>query len=156
MAVGFFYGSILALWIVFLIVVGKKQFKVRHLFLWISYSVYSLSYEIIFGEILGLYYYIIPEESILYILLSSLFLYPVIMILYILFLRQKKVLWYTVGWIIFVQIFELISLYTKTIVLTGWRLIPWSPFTYIVTYLLLYQANECFRRIIPDEAPIVQ
>lgn len=147
----FFYGSILVIWIALLIVIRKRPFKVRHLFVWISYSLYSLVYEIFFGEVLKLYYYITPDKSILYILLGSLFLYPVIMVIYVLFLPAKKVFWYTVGWIVFTQILEVVSLYTKTVVLTGWKVIPWSPITYIITYTLFLKADEYFRRIIQDK-----
>lgn len=150
MAKGFFYGTILILWLVLPIAVGKRPFKVRHLLVWITYSLYSLVYEITFGEVLNLYYYISPEESIVYILLGSLFLYPVKMVLYVLFLPQKKVLWYTAGWIILVQILELISLYTKTIVLTGWKVVPWSPITYLITYLLVFLADGYFHKVIQD------
>lgn len=151
MAKGFYYGSILVLWIVFLIAVGKRPFKVRHVFIWITYSLYSLVYEVIFGDILNLYYYITPEDSIIYILLGSLFLYPVKMILYLLFLPSKKVLWYTAGWIVFVQILELISMYTKTVVMTGWKVIPWSQITYLITYLLLFAVDRYYHKVVSDE-----
>jgi len=151
MAIIFFYGSILVIWIVLLIVVGKRTFKVRHLFVWISYSLYSLVYEFFFGSVLKLYHYITPDKSILYTLVGSLFLYPVIMVIYVLFLPSKKVLWYTAGWIVFVQILELISLWTKTVVLTGWKVIPWSPLTYIITFALLLKADEYFRKVIQDK-----
>ncbi len=152
MAKGFFYGSILIIWIILLIVLGKRPFKVHHLFIWITYSLYSLVFEIVFGEILKLYYYITPEESMVYILIGSLFLYPVKMVLYVFFLPRKKVLWYTAGWIIFVQVLELVSLYTKTIVLTGWKVVPWSPITYLVTYLFLFLADRYFHQVIQDKA----
>ena len=148
---GFFYGMMLLLWIAFILVLKIKRFSLRHLFMWITYSLYSLTYENLFGEVFHLYYYIYPEDSLVYILLASFLLYPLYIILYLFFLPcGRKVIWYSAGWIIVMQFFEIVSLYTRTVVLTGWEIIPWSPVTYIVSYFLVYIYNGYLQRAIPD------
>lgn len=148
----FFYGSILALWITLFFSFRVRPFKVYYLFLWITYSLYSLTYEIVFGVVLQLYYYIEPGESIVYILLASLLLYPAMAVLYVHFLPRTKLLWYTIGWIVAIQVLEMISLYTKTIILTGWRVIPWSVLTYIITYYLIYLYQRYLNKKVKEEA----
>lgn len=150
-AKGFYYGSILITWIVLFFALKKRTFKLRHLFLWITYSLYSLTYEMLFGVILHLYYYITPETSAAYIIVASLLLYPVMIILYSLFLPRKKVLWYTMGWILLFQMLELLSIYTRTVVLIGWEIIPWSPVTYLLTYLFVYWFDGILQKKIKDE-----
>lgn len=141
----FFYGSIGVLLVIFLAALGKKQFSMRHFILMMGYSLYNLIFELIFGEILDLYYYIDKEVSLIYIILAAIFLYPLIAVLYILFLPAgKKKLWYTTCFITGVFILELISLRTGTILLTGWKVIPWSIVTYIVSLGLI----NCFNRFL--------
>lgn len=145
----FFYGAILLTWIIYLLVIGKKQILLRHLLVWIAYSLYSLTYEIIFGIILHLYYYIIPEESAVYILLSSLFFYPVKIVLYILFLPEgRRALWYTAIWILALLALEIVSVLTKTIVFTGWKIMPWSLITYIVTFASVHFYDRYLRKVV--------
>jgi hypothetical protein len=108
---------------------------------------YSLLYETILGEYSELYYYINKENSLLYIVLSAVLLYPEIEVIYTLFLPEKAypAIFYTGIWIILMLIFELVSFYTGTVVLTGWKVIPWSVVTYMVTFLwinLLYRTLE--------------
>lgn len=112
---------------------------------------YSLVYEIIFGERLDLYYYITPRESTLFILLGALFIYTPLNIIYTVFLpeKPKKILIYTVIWTAAMVILEFASLYTRSIVLTGWKPIPWSIVTYAFTYLwivLFYKYLQRFPR----------
>lgn len=151
MATGFYYGVLLVVWIVFLFAIRVRPLKLRHLFLWISYSLYTLSLEIILGIFLHLYYYSSQEESLFYVLISSLLLYPVMVVLYSLYLPPKKVLWYTVGWILVLQVLEVITINTGTIVLTGWKIIPWSPVTYSITYLFVYLLDGFLKKNIRDE-----
>ena len=144
MAVSFFYISIAAIWIVFLICAVKRQLTLRHLMVAIAGMGYSLLYETALGEYSGLYYYINKENSLLYIVLSAVLLYPEIEVIYTLFLPEKaySAIFYTGIWIILMLIFELVSFYTGTVVLTGWKVIPWSVVTYMVTFLwinLLYR-----------------
>lgn len=148
MAKLFFYVSILALMAVFFITIRKKQFRVRHMFLMITYSLYNLVFELIFGEIFELYYYINKAHSLIYIIIAAIFLYPVIAVLYILYLPAgSKVLLFTSGCIILTLIFEIMSLCAGTIVLTGWKVIPWSVVTYIVSFGLIYMFNRYMLRL---------
>lgn len=149
----FFYGIIIISWIVFLLVIRERRLKMRYLFLWAAYSLFSLTYEVLFGEILNLYYYISPEKSLLYILLASYFLYPLIAVVYAIYLPEiKRSLLYTCGWIVFVLLLELGSIYTKTIVLTGWRIIPWSIITYVLTFWLIKLFDNLMKVYLPDTA----
>ena len=50
---------------------------------------YSLVYEVILGEYYGLYYYINEKDSIIYIVLAGIILYPALNIIYVLFLPKK-------------------------------------------------------------------
>jgi len=117
----------------------------------ISYSLYNLVFELIFGEILDMYYYIDKAHSLIYIIIASVFLYPLLAVLYIFFLPGKaKNIWYTAGSIILMLILELVSLQAGTIVLTGWRVIPWSVVTYIVSFYMLNIYNNFLLRVLPD------
>lgn len=151
MAKSFFYCSTLILWVVLITVARTRPLKLYHLFLWLIYSLYSLCFEAFFGEVLKLYYYIAPNESILYILLGSLFLYPLTAVLYVLLYPKKMVLWYTVGWIALLQGLEIASIYTRTIVLTGWRIIPWSPLVYLLTFLFICLLNKALKKVVKDQ-----
>ena len=144
MAVPFFYASIAAIWIVFLICAVKKPVTLKHLIVAITAMGYSLLYETWLGEYTGLYYYINKEHSLLYIILSAVLLYPVIEVIYTMFLPEKSypAAVYTVVWVVLMLAFELASFYAGTIVLTGWRVIPWSLITYIVTFIWI---NLLFR-----------
>ena len=97
---------------------------------------YSMVYEIIFGDRLGLYYYITPEESTLYILLGALLIYTPLNIVYVIFLPEsrKKILFYTAIWIAAMLVFEYANVLTRSVVFTGWKPIPWSIVTYAATY----------------------
>jgi hypothetical protein len=97
---------------------------------------YSLLYETTLGEYLELYHYINPEHSLFYIILSAVLIYPIIEVIYTIFLPEKaySAIIYTTVWLVLMLALELISIYTKTIVLTGWKVIPWSIITYIITF----------------------
>lgn len=147
----FFYSLLIILIAVFFAALQKKRFRIRYMFLMISYSLYNLVFELIFGEIFDLYYYIEEADSLIYILISAVFIYPLIAALYIYFLPEgKKAFWYTSGFIIAILILEIVSLYTRTIVFTGWRLIPWSVITYIVSFGLIYVYNNFLKKALPD------
>jgi hypothetical protein len=137
MAVSFFYGSIAAIWIVFLICTVRRPLSLKHLIIAIAGIGYSLLYETFLGEYSELYYYINKEHSLLYIIISAILIYPVIEVIYTLFLPEKvfSAVLYTAVWIVLMLAFELLSFYTGTVVLTGWRVIPWSIITYIVTFI---------------------
>lgn len=137
MAISFFYGSIAATWIVFLFCAVKKSLTLKHIMIAITAMGYSLLYETSLGAYTGLYYYIDKKNSLLYIILSAVFLYPVIDVIYTMFLPEKAypAVIYTTVWIVLMLAYELAVLYTRTIVLTGWRVVPWSVITYIFTFI---------------------
>jgi hypothetical protein len=136
MAIAFFYGSIAAIWVVLLICAVKRPLTFKHIMIAIAAIGYSLLYETSLGEYAGLYYYINPENSLFYIIVSAVLVYPIVEVIYTIFLPEKAypAVIYTVAWIVLMLGFELASLYTKTVVLTGWRVFPWSIVTYIVTF----------------------
>ncbi|HYE82592.1 MAG TPA: hypothetical protein VEG39_10575 [Clostridia bacterium] len=137
MATTFFYTSIAATWIVLFICTAKRPLTFKHIMITIAAIGYSLLYEISLGEYAGLYYYINPEDSLAYLILASVLLYPVINVIYIIFLPEKAypAAIYTAVWVAFMLLFELASIYTRTVVLTGWRVFPWSIVTYIATFV---------------------
>ncbi|HNR05227.1 MAG TPA: hypothetical protein PKU88_01030 [Bacillota bacterium] len=137
MALACFYGAIAAAWIIFLICALKKSISFKHIMVAIAGMGFSLLYETALGEYAGLYHYINQSDSLLYIIISGVFLYPVIEMLYALFLpeRIKPAIVYTVICIMLLLVFEILSLYTRTIVFTGWRIVPWSIATYILTFV---------------------
>lgn len=136
MALTFFYGSIAAVWTTFLLCTLRKTITFKNIIIAITAMGYSLLFETILGEYNRLYYYINPSDSLFYIIVSAVLVYPVIEVIYTMFLPEKtnSAIIYTIIWIIFMLAFELLSLYTRTIVLTGWRVIPWSIITYIFTF----------------------
>lgn len=136
MVTTFFYASIAIIWIIFFICIAKRPVGFKHLIIAFTAIGYSLLYETALGEYLGLYYYINPQKSLFYIIVSAILIYPVIEVIYTLFLpaRLYPAIIYTGAWILLMLAFELLSLYTGTVVLTGWRVIPWSIVTYIFTF----------------------
>lgn len=136
MAVAFIYGSIAGVWIVFFICRSVKPVTFKSIMVFITGIGYSLLFETTLGEYLDLYYYVNPSDSLFYIILTAVFLYPVIEVTYTLFLPEKAypALIYTAAWLVLMLIFELASIYTKSIILTGWRVMPWSIITYLVTF----------------------
>ena len=136
----FFYGSIVALAVLFFISIRIKRLTLPCIIIGITTIGYSLVNDIFFGSYLKLFYYISIKELPLYAVLAAIFIYPLLNIIYVLFLpkNNKKVLLYTFIWIIALLLFEYSTILTKTIVFTGWRPIPWSIVTYIVAYLWVY------------------
>ena len=136
----FFFGSIIAIVILFFISIKIKRLTLSCIIIGISTIGFSLVVDILFGDYFKLYYYLSPKELPLYAILSAIFIYPLLNIIYILFLpkRTMKVLIYTLFWIIFLLIFEYCTLQTKTIVFTGWKPYPWSVVLYIVAYSWIY------------------
>ena len=140
MNVFLFYISILIVWIVFLSIILKKPIGISVIMIGIVSATYSLVYDVTLGEYFGLYYYIDLKNSVLYMILGALFLYPVLNMIYAIFLphNRKTIIAYTFLWIICMLFFEYITILTKTIVFTGWKPIPWSIITYILTYYGIY------------------
>lgn len=136
MSVTFFWGSVAAIWAALLLTAARRPLTFKQVVIAITAIGYSLLYEIVFGELMGLYHYITPEKSLTYIILSALLIYPIIEVIYTLFLPEKlkHVLIYTAAWTAFMLVFEVASFYAGTVVLTGWRVIPWSIVTYAVTF----------------------
>ncbi len=136
MAIAFFYGSIGAIWVAFFVCAVKKPLTFKHIMVFIAAIGYSLLFEASLGEYAGLYYYINPEDSLFYIIVSAVLIYPINEVIYTMFLPEKAypAVMYTAAWIVLMLAFELTSIYTRTVVLTGWRVMPWSIVTYIVTF----------------------
>jgi len=148
----FFYGNIIVFWILIILTFRKKGLRLRNIFLWVFYSLYSLTYEVFFGEIFHLYYYISYSQSIAYILIASYFLYPPAALIYAIYMPDKGMrVVYTCVWIVLLLALELASIYTKTIVLTGWRIIPWSIITYIASYTLIFLIDKYLKNLLPDK-----
>ena len=140
----FFYGSLIGLWMLFLVCCIIRKPRLSDLLIGLITIGYSVSFDTLLGEYQGLYHYINTEHSLLYSTISGIALYPLLNILYTMFLPKKKstVLVYTVLWIAAMLLFELASLYAKTIVLTGWNIWPWSFVTYIATYAWIYPLHQ--------------
>jgi hypothetical protein len=98
---------------------------------------FSLIVDITFGDYFGLYHYINPQASVIYMVGSAIFIYPLINIIYTLFLPESlnRLFIYTTIWIGAMLVFEYLSVYFRTIVFTGWRPFPWSLIIYIATFL---------------------
>ncbi|MCX7749615.1 MAG: hypothetical protein N2645_22390 [Clostridia bacterium] len=136
----FFYLSLAVVWVAFAVCIRYKPLELRHIIIGITSVGYSLVYDSLFGNQLGLYYYISPKWSTLFMVLSALFLYSVINMLYALFIPKngKTLITYTTLWILGMLVFEYASVVTGTIVFTGWEPVPWSFITYIATYTWIY------------------
>lgn len=136
MAIAFFYCSIVAIWVVFFICVIKRPVTFKHIMIAITAVGYSMLYETSLGEYTGLYYYIKPSDSLFYIILSAIFIYPIIEVIYAMFLPEMTypTVIYTAVWIVLMLAFESASIYTRTLILTGWRVFPWSIITYFFTF----------------------
>lgn len=136
----FIYISIAVIWAVFVALLSFRRIGINHIFIGITTVAYTLVFDFTFGGRLGLYHYVTPTASLSYILLSGVFLYSVLNIIYTMFLPEKTLnaLIYTSLWIIGMLGFEYASVLTGTIVFTGWQPIPWSLITYTVTYAWVY------------------
>jgi len=137
---GFLYFSILFIWVLLLISIYFRPLKLSVIIIGITTIAYSILFDIFFGEISGLYYYINKDTSLFYLVISAVLLYAPLNIVYTLFLprRRKTILLYTGAWIAVMHIFEYASLRAGTVVFTGWKAIPWSFMTYVFTYSWIY------------------
>lgn len=135
----FFYGSIAAVWILLIASGFARPIRLRHVLTGIAALGYSTLFDCFFGIYMGLYYYLNASDSIIYVLISALLLYPELDVIYILFLPKntKTVFVYTAAWLAAMLLFEIASLRTLTIVFTGWTLFPWSVVTYLFTFTWL-------------------
>lgn len=140
----FYYVSIIIIWVIFALSSYFKPIGFKSLIIGVCTIAYSLTYDILLGSYFGLYYYIEPGSSNLYIVIAGIFLYPVLNILYSSFMpeRANNTAVYTLIWIGAMLFFEYLALLTKTIVFTGWRPFPWSVITYIATYFWIYALNR--------------
>lgn len=130
------YISLVLVWIIFIVSFHWKPLRLPGFLIGLATIVFSLAYDLLFGEILKLYHYITPEQSVQYLLLCGIFLYPLLNILYVNFLPcgTSKILIYTGLWMISMMVFEGLTLWTKSLVFTGWRFFPWSILTYLFNY----------------------
>lgn len=150
MSYTFFYVSGILLIGIFFTSVYFKGLTLSIAIIGIASVAYSLTYEIILGDQLKLYHYIKPKVSTLYMVLAGIFIYPLLNMLYLLYLPKGtgSVIAYTVAWIIAMFLFEFASFATKTVVLTGWKPFPWSILTYIFTYSWINLFYSYLERVI--------
>ncbi len=136
----FYYGSIAIAWLLFLWAAGRKKPGLHDILIGIVSVAFSLAFEILLGTYARLYYYIDPPYDIPYMVAASILLYPLLNTLYVLFLpkKTKTALLYTVFWIAAMLVFEWASILTGTVVLTGWKMVPYSYLTYVLTYSWIY------------------
>lgn len=134
----FFYGTIVVLWVCFLVICYYKRPRFHHAIIGLATVAYALTYETLFGGWAKLYYYLDSSNSLLYIVVSAILIYPALNVIYILFLPNRSVWLYSLCWILGMLLFEYITVEVKIINFTGWNPIPWSPLTYIVTYSWVY------------------
>lgn len=153
MAYIFFYSSIALLLALFFIISLIKRPKVPNILIGLTTVGYSLISDILFGDQLKLFYYINPLASTLYMVISAVVIYPILNVLYTMFLpcRGKKALTYTIAWIAALLLFEYGSVAAKTIVFTGWKPVPWSFVTYIVAYLWIYYFYRYLTKRVPEK-----
>lgn len=149
----FFYSSVVVVLIIFVICCIIRNPKLSNILIGLITIGYSLVSDIILGDQLKLFYYISPQASTLYMILSAVFIYSLLNIVYTMFLpgKGKKAFIYTLCWTIALLLFEYVSIVTKSIVFTGWRPIPWSLVIYLVAYLWIYFFYRYLNRKIPDK-----
>jgi len=132
----FFFITLVLVWIFLIISIYLRPLRLSNIIIGIAAIAYSLVFDTLLGTAVGLYHYISPRESALYTVLAAVFIYAPLDIVYTLFFpntgKAKPV--YTGLWIAAMLLFEYASVKTGTVVFTGWRPIPWSFLTYIVTY----------------------
>lgn len=151
MAYTYFYIYLILICVSLFICNYFKPLNIRHIIIGITTIAYSIIFETLFSNRLGLYYYLDIINSTFYIVLSGIFIYPPLNMIYALFLpeNRKDIFAYTGIWIAAMLIFEYISIKQGIVVLTGWKSIPWSPLTYIVTYLWIYYFYSYLDKRIP-------
>jgi len=133
-----FYAIVAVILAAFIAVLIFKRPDLRHYVIVVSSIAYAFAFDVIFGLWAKLYYYLDYSNNALYIALSAIFLYTALNMVYVIFLPKKKVALYTIVWIAAMLAFEYFTVITEIIVFTGWKPIPWSPLTYIVTYIWIY------------------
>ena len=135
-----FYTSMAAVLVIFAASIYFRPLSLSNIIIGIASTAYSLVYDVTLGNQFGLFHYINPRQSTLFMVMAAVFMYPLLNIIYTLFLPQgrKAVLAYTGLWIAAMLLFEYLTVVTGTIVFTGWRPVPWSLVTYIVTYSWVY------------------
>ena len=148
MASLFFYASALVLWLLLAGCARYKTIRPAHILIALVTAAVSLVYDTLLGQHAGLYHYISPQASIYYMVLGGAFVYPPVNVIYTLFLPQDKrsAIMYSILWIGVMLVFEYGSVLAGTIVFTGWNPFPWSPVTYIVTYLWINLLYRYLRR----------
>lgn len=154
MAYAFYFGSTIGIWVIFYLCTKKKPLRLKDIVTGIASVAFSMTFETLFGVYGGLYYYIEPEHALLYLTASSVVLYPLLNMLYVLFLPQKSkpAILYTIFWIAAMLAFEWVSIVTRTIILTGWRIFPYSYLTYIATYAWLFAFYRYLDKRIREES----
>lgn len=133
----FFYSSAAVILTGLIIIACFKRVRLAEMLIAIASIAWSLTFDIVFGELIGLYQYTVSGKPLLYLLLGAVFVYTPLNIIYTVFAPAgiKRLLAYTAAWIAVMLLFEYASLLAGVLVFTGWRMIPWSVVTYIVTYL---------------------
>lgn len=144
MAYAFFYLSLIILWLLLYGCTRIRPIQPAHIIIALVTAAVSLVYDTLLGEYAGLYYYISPRHSIYYMILGGALIYPPANIIYLLFLPRDKysASMYSILWIGVMMVFEYASVLAGSVVFTGWNPFPWSPVTYVGTYLwvnLLYR-----------------
>lgn len=94
------------------------------------------------SEQFQLYYYVSKNLTHVYFVLYDIVVYPTFAILFTQFLLIKKakvyIIIYNITWICFMTLFELLIIKPMGIIVyTGWRIIPYSPIFYMVSYPLV-------------------
>lgn len=136
----FFYSSIIVLIIGFIICCKIRALRLSNVIIGITTVGYSLINDTLFGNHFHLFYYISLNETNLFMILAALFLYPILNMIYTMFLpvKSKNISIYTICWIVLLLVFEYFSLKTRSLIFTGWQPIPWSIVSYIVAYLWIF------------------
>ena len=145
----FFYSSIVIILILFFFCVHFRKLSLPHIIIGLTSIGYSMLSDSTFGNVFKLFYYINPQTSNIYMIIAAIFLYPLLNMLYTMFLPEGRRIIYTIYWIIGLLIFEYLSLLTKTVVFTGWKMFPWSIVLYVVSYLWIYYLYIYLKTRIP-------
>lgn len=140
-----FYFTLLLIWVVFLFLARRKPIRKEYIAVAIISMVYSLAFDIVFGEQLHLYYYISQVRSSMYILISGILLYPILHIIFLMYLPSpNRIVIYTAVWVVAMIALEVVALKAETIVFTGWKVFPWSFFIDILTYFWIITLYRYF------------
>ena len=137
MAYTFFFIYLILICSALFICNSFRRIKLGHIIIGITSAAYSIAVDIIIGDNLGYYFYLDHGRSTFYIVVAGILIYPVLNIIYVLFLpeRGRRFLVYTALWTIAMILFEYLTLKQRIVVFTGWKPIPWSLALYALTYL---------------------